>query len=314
MAGRCGCEGTSCSCLITAGTGVAVSGSGSTSQPYQISADAGKLGVVDTATVNLTLTGTGQAASPYSLKGDATVRVADLTDVDHTAAPTNGQVLSWNGTKWIPAPAVTATPGAVRVTGCLIGDGSVPTPLNVKVDPAGGLVCTTPGLGVNPSLLAFQAGLTMQPWTHAWRNDVGVAVVPGSGPMIAEYARWGKLCFVNFQWQGGSGFVAQRGPWNWSAPFPAKGPAYSVLQAYCRTTNGVWWDAIANISPGGTLLRMAACPADNQTHMEFVQSAIGTGSVINGTGVPYVASSVSFKPEGNSLLSICGWYRVDDGA
>lgn len=67
---RCGCTGSGiCECTIQAGTGVSVTGTGSTLEPYEISANpaVGEIQVVNTATVNLTLTGDGSAPTPWEI-------------------------------------------------------------------------------------------------------------------------------------------------------------------------------------------------------------------------------------------------------
>jgi hypothetical protein len=72
---KCGCASSRCSCKITGGSGIVVTGSGTESSPYVISSDGSGtyLNVIDTATVNLTLTGNGSIDSPYTLSGEAAV-------------------------------------------------------------------------------------------------------------------------------------------------------------------------------------------------------------------------------------------------
>jgi hypothetical protein len=67
---RCGCSGSSCSCIIQSGTGVVVSGSGTAGNPYIISANTGSLTIADSPTVDLTLTGDGSPGTPYELSAD----------------------------------------------------------------------------------------------------------------------------------------------------------------------------------------------------------------------------------------------------
>ena len=128
---RCGCSGSSCSCLIVAGSGVEVSGSGIESNPYVIdvvgSDIAGTLNVQDTSTIDLTRSGSGSSADPYIISGQATVKMVDLTDV--TGAPTTGDVPVYDGTSWTFAPPPTTPPGAVSATNGITGDGSAGNPL-----------------------------------------------------------------------------------------------------------------------------------------------------------------------------------------
>lgn len=128
---RCGCSGSSCSCLIVAGSGVEVSGSGIESNPYVIdvvgSDIAGTLAVQDTATIDLTRTGSGSSADPYVISGVATVKMTDLTDT--TGAPATGDVPVFDGVNWGFAPPPTTPPGAVSATNGITGDGSAGAPL-----------------------------------------------------------------------------------------------------------------------------------------------------------------------------------------
>lgn len=150
MAKSCCGQGT-CSCLIQAGDGIIVTGSGSDTDPYMIELDTSTfsptLSVEDTPTVNLTLLGTGTPADPYSLRADSALRVMDLTDVD-PIAPNAGDVLSWNigEQKWKAAPAPANPSGSVNTTGGIAGTGAAGTPILLNVSGAWG---TAPLTGVN---------------------------------------------------------------------------------------------------------------------------------------------------------------------
>ena len=136
---RCGCAGTSCSCVIQGGTGITVDGAGTETNPYIVSGSGagggggGVLTVQDTTTVDLGLLGGGTTANPYILSANATVALDDLTDVT-APNPADGNVLAWNGTTWQPVPPTTAPVGAVAVGEGLLGDGSSGDP--VRLDPA----------------------------------------------------------------------------------------------------------------------------------------------------------------------------------
>lgn len=132
---RCGCSGSTCSCLITAGAGVAVSGTGTEANPYVIdvvgSDISGTVRVQDTATVDMSLTGSGSTADPYVLSAAATLALTQLTDITSGDTPASGDVPVWNGSTWDFAPPPTTPPGAVNVGEGLTGDGSAPSPLRV---------------------------------------------------------------------------------------------------------------------------------------------------------------------------------------
>lgn len=134
---RCGCAGTSCSCVLQAGAGITVDGAGTETNPYIISGGegggGGVLTVLDTQTVDLSLLGAGTTASPYILSANATLALDELVDVTATD-PVDGYVLAWNGTAWQPIPPTTAPIGAIAVGDGLLGDGSAGDP--IRLDPA----------------------------------------------------------------------------------------------------------------------------------------------------------------------------------
>lgn len=68
MAG-CGCQSQQCNCVIVAGSGTTLTGSGSVGSPYVISADVEALEVADTDTVDLTLA----TGDPQQLTADVKV-------------------------------------------------------------------------------------------------------------------------------------------------------------------------------------------------------------------------------------------------
>lgn len=72
MASRCGCGSAQCSCAVTAGAGIVVSGVGSAGNPYVITAAGAALTITDTPSLNLTLSGAGTPGSPWVLSGVVT--------------------------------------------------------------------------------------------------------------------------------------------------------------------------------------------------------------------------------------------------
>jgi hypothetical protein len=155
---RCGDE--SCSCLVQAGDGIQVSGSGTQSNPYIITSDlpdfSQSLSVRDTATINLTLSGSGREADPFVLSGTSSLKMTDLSDVaDPEGGPIVGDVPVWVGAGVLghwefrappPAPA-----GAVNATGGIIGIGSGDDPLKVAVSGVWG-VGDLSGLGADTTI------------------------------------------------------------------------------------------------------------------------------------------------------------------
>lgn len=136
MAKPC-CGGVTCGCVLTEGTGVTISGSGTPTDPFEIAADL-ELEVVDNSTFNLSLVGTGRVDDPYELSVTfaPTAKVADFPDWSDTVA-TNGQVPVWNSAlgQWVPGSGTTAPTGAVSHDSSLDGDGSVGDVLQVRHDP-----------------------------------------------------------------------------------------------------------------------------------------------------------------------------------
>lgn len=98
---RCGC-GASCSCLITAGSGVQVDGIGTVENPYVISSDASELldriEFVDSSTIDFSASGVGTLLQPMQVTATASLAMTDLTDVEGT--PADNQVPVWVVDHW----------------------------------------------------------------------------------------------------------------------------------------------------------------------------------------------------------------------
>jgi len=103
---KCGCSGQSCSCALLPGTNITITGTGSTTNPFRISARTLNLAVLDTATVNMTLTGDGSATNPWTISGDF---IGTIQPPDWTPAESR----SWAGA--VSLADITA-PRTVRIT------------------------------------------------------------------------------------------------------------------------------------------------------------------------------------------------------
>lgn len=195
---RCGCQGGSCSCVITGTGSVTVTGAGSTASPYVINGG-GSLTVTDTGTLNMTLTGSGSVASPYNVKGDVTLAVAGLTDVDLTTPATTGQVLAKQSDgKWRAVAASSATPGTINVSGGIEGNGSAGTPLSVKLPASSGLIEDSTGLYV-------QGAGAWTSYTPTLISDgSGADPTLGNGTLFGRWTRIGQLVFYNVMLTAGT--------------------------------------------------------------------------------------------------------------
>ena len=127
---NCGC-GNTCNCVVSAGTGVTITGTGTPANPYVITASAapGAISYRDTNTVDMTFTGAGTGASPFEVSADVKIN------------PDGGLTSSTAGV------AVKLDPRAGN-TLALTADGlRSEGAAAVTLDPAGGLVYK-PGIGI----------------------------------------------------------------------------------------------------------------------------------------------------------------------
>lgn len=167
-----------CNCIVRAGNGVNVSGSGTGANPYVVSlAGSGdNLFVVqDTPTVNLTLSGNGTIENPWSLSAAATVAMTQLSDVnDPQGGPNAGDVPVWvtSGVPHFEFQPPPANPGVVNVGAGLDGDGSVGAPLTVQVigTSAGG---STSGLEVYVDSAGNLRAVTPAVASVSWASITG---------------------------------------------------------------------------------------------------------------------------------------------
>ena len=132
---RCACGGSTCSCVVTGGSGIEVSGAGSAASPYIIDSTgdfSGSIIAVSSDTVQMTASGEGTQANPLTISARATLEMIDLLDVnDPIGTPAEGEVPVWTTDHWeFKAPA-SAPPGTINRGAGLLGDGSSGAPLQV---------------------------------------------------------------------------------------------------------------------------------------------------------------------------------------
>lgn len=186
-AGKCGCAGTTCSCVIK---GDGVTGAGSVNNPYVITS-----GVVlhanSTETIVHTLLGDGSPSNPWTLTSVADLDFGDLADVD-ASVTTPGYVPARQvDGSFAMVPPSTAPAGAISAGNSIEGDGSGGDPLDVRLDALSGLIINTGGLALSPYTVATEGDLD----TIYGALPVGsiVSDTDGSGVWLKTSAGWTTL-------------------------------------------------------------------------------------------------------------------------
>lgn len=193
------CGGAGCSCKVSAGPRITVTGIGSASDPFVIEADV-NLTVGDSDVIDLSIAGGGTALSPWVLTAGfaSTAQLGDIPDVAAVGV-TNGQVLGWNSSlnKWTPRAPTTAAAGSVQHDTSMSGDGSAGSPLQIVEDPNGGLTTAASGLGLTSG---YKNQLVRQFATDAARNTASPAPVVNSLSSVAS--RPGQVDYwTGSQWE-----------------------------------------------------------------------------------------------------------------
>lgn len=103
MARNCNCAGSTCGCLVTGGTGIQVTGTGTAADPFVIKNIASDLAssfkVSDTTTIDLALQGSGTNLDPFILQGNVIMKLQQLSDVNNPGGvPVAGNVPIYVGT------------------------------------------------------------------------------------------------------------------------------------------------------------------------------------------------------------------------
>ena len=135
---NCQCSGGGCSCRVVPGAGISVSGSGSPTDPFVITATMtsfeGSIIGSSVGPVTIEVNGSGiPLTDPFIITATSRIGVMQLTDVDDPSGPNLGDTLVWNGAAFELAPPPSVAPGSVGVGAGLVGDGSLGNELAVAV-------------------------------------------------------------------------------------------------------------------------------------------------------------------------------------
>jgi len=272
---RCGCSGASCSCLITGGGGIDVTGNGSPTNPYLIVSDI-NLTIQDSQTVNLTLTGDGSDANPWKLIADATVTLDNLTDVS-TAVATTGYVLARqsDGTFGMVPPS-TAPAGALSIGDGLTGDASSGNKLRVLLAPNSGLV-------VGPTGLAVTSGGTWSTYVPVWTAATTNPTI-GNGSSEGYYTQSGKIVYFSIEITFGSTTKRGVGGYSFTLPVP---PATNRRQTASADVLRYGYHELVGVGViwGGKIDHIdIATSAAGQYLSHSVPATLPTGSLITCSG------------------------------
>jgi hypothetical protein len=134
----CNCGSGACSCLIQAGDGIVVTGSGTPTNPYVVQSKVlnlvGALTVRDSDSVDLTLWGSGTTTDPFTLTASSSLKLTQLSDVaDPSGGPSVGESPVWIGTgadgHWEFSTLPPSPAGSVNAGSGVGGLGTVADPL-----------------------------------------------------------------------------------------------------------------------------------------------------------------------------------------
>ena len=217
---RCGCSGTSCSCVIRGTGAIQVTGAGTVNAPYVVD---GRLYLESGSGV--TLGGSGSAGDPYVIDFDNSLSIHDLEDVNTSGS--TGYVLARQADgSFALAPPSTAAVGSVSSNNSLSGDGSSGSPLAVRLASGGGLTLTTGGLAV----------ASQSTWT-AYTPQITTAsgtLVPDAGTSLeGRYMKMGRTVFVQISLLASLSIPRPSGYYSISLPFQSRNNAagFQMLDA-----------------------------------------------------------------------------------
>lgn len=201
---RCGCSGAQpCSCLIEAGPGITVAGSGSPGTPYVISVDGNSTTVSDTPTINMSILGSGTSGDPYVIFGSVKL---DPSITNVLAATVNGLFLDCATIQTcVGGVGITTISDTSTINMTITGTGATLDPYiisaTVKLSVTAGNLITADGTGIylscaqvrsclsggngidyNPATGVIDADISTDVGnTLTFGTDTGLYVPPGSG-------------------------------------------------------------------------------------------------------------------------------------
>lgn len=277
---RCGCQGASCSCVVTGSGGVTVTGSGSAANPYVVTSDL-NVAVNDSSTVDMVLTGDGSDANPYQITSVATIELDELTDVD-TAGSATGQVLAKqaDGIYRFVAPT-TAPAGTIVVGNGIEGDGSAGNPLAVKLAPSSGLISDGTGLRA-------EGGGVWTAYTPTWTATTTNPTL-GNGTLLGFYSQTGKTVHFSIELTIGSTTKRGVGYYRFSPPVPAAANRRMVMP-----------------------LRVYVVGVAEYAGQVTISNAFGLGNLVIATSTAgsYVTHSTPASLPSGSVITISGTYEA----
>lgn len=278
---RCGCAGTTgCLCVVRGSGGIAVTGVGSTDNPYIISGS-NSMQTEDSNTIELTLGGSGATNDPYTIRADLTAGLGDLNDVN-TGVTTTGYVLArQSGGGFALVPPATAAPGAINVGVGIEGDGSSGNPLRVDLASNSGLIVDANGLRLS-------GGTAWTNYTPTIYRTTGGTVSIGNSVLVGRYAQLGKTVHVSFHLTVGSTFVPGSGTYQVSLPVPSASHE-QVLHGFVKDGSMTDWTGefpvTVTLEGDGRMTRLKMLRGDSLVAIGAVRPAwvVGTRISISGT-------------------------------